>query len=119
METNNLPQPTTGCDKVQAATRDSEYWFDDGNVILVTQGIAFRIYKGLLAEHSELFRSMFHIAQASPTAEDLVDGCPVISLDDSPNDLRALFRLIHPLSANLRYAANLLPSLVSLTLVPG
>ncbi|KAI1791592.1 hypothetical protein LXA43DRAFT_422413 [Ganoderma leucocontextum] len=103
LEDDNSTGPTTGFDKVAAATRDSDYWFDDGNLILVSQGVAFRIYKGLLAEHSAMFRSMFHIAQAAPATEDLVDGCPVIPLDDSPNDLRELFRLIFPLSTNLKF----------------
>ena len=95
-------QPGTGFEKVAAATRDSDYWFDDGNLILVSRGVAFRIYKGLLGEHSAIFRSMFHIAQAVPAPEDLVEGCPVIPLDDSPDDLRELFRLIFPLSTNLK-----------------
>ena len=97
-----LTQPTTGLDRVTNATRDSDYWFDDGNLILVSRGVAFRVYKGLLGEHSAIFRSMFHIAQAAPAPEDLVEGCPVIPLDDSPDDLRELFRLIFPLSTNLK-----------------
>ena len=95
-------QPGTGFEKVAAATRDSDYWFEDGNLILVSQGVAFRIYRGLLAEHSVMFRSMFDIAQGLPATEDIVDGCPVVPLDDSPNDLRELFRLIFPLRSNLK-----------------
>ncbi|TBU53880.1 hypothetical protein BD310DRAFT_961760 [Dichomitus squalens] len=94
------PVPMTAFDKVQAAARDSEYWFDDGNLILLSQGFAFCIYKGLLAEHSSVFRSMFQVA--TPATEELVDGCPVVTLYDSPNDLRELFRLIYPLNSTLR-----------------
>ena len=50
--------------------------------------------KGLLAEHSSVFGSMFDVAQAVPNPSELIDGCPVIELYDSPNDLRGLFRLI-------------------------
>ncbi|KAI1791600.1 hypothetical protein LXA43DRAFT_889084 [Ganoderma leucocontextum] len=106
MEDDNSLQPTTDSEKVQAATRDSDYWFDDGNLILVSQGVSFRIYKGLLAEHSAVFHNMFHIGQAMPEEEDLVDGCPVVPLDDSPNDLRELFRLIYPLSINLKFSGK-------------
>ena len=105
-ENDNLPRPTTGFDKVQTAMRDSDYWFNDGNLILVSRGVAFRIYKGLLAEHSVMFRGMFHVAQAAPAAEDLIDDCPVISLDDSPDDLRELFRFMYPLSTNLKYVCD-------------
>ena len=101
--------PLTALDKVQAATRDSEYWFEDGNLILLAQGVSFRIYKGLLAEHSSFFHSMFQVAQATPAMEELVDGCPFLELYDSPNDLRELFRLIYPLSSNLRLVLNLSP----------
>lgn len=92
----------TGLDKVKTATRDKDYWFDDGNLILVSQGVTFRVYKGLLAEHSTVFRSMFHVAQGKPETDDLVDGCPVVTLYDSPNDLRELFQLIYPLSTNIK-----------------
>lgn len=70
-------------DKVQAATRDADYWYDTGNFIIVSQGVAFRVWKCLLQEHSVVFRSM--LAQ-SVTAGDLVDGCFVVMLDESPND---------------------------------
>ncbi|PIL26446.1 hypothetical protein GSI_12204 [Ganoderma sinense ZZ0214-1] len=109
--TNSVPEdisapPTTGLDKVKAATRDKDYWFEDGNLILVSQGVAFKIYKGLLAEHSTIFRSMFHIAQGKPETDDLVDGCPVVTLYDSPNDLRELFQLIYPLSTNVKFGTG-------------
>ncbi|KAI9061883.1 hypothetical protein FKP32DRAFT_1604601 [Trametes sanguinea] len=84
-------------------TRDAEYWFEDGNIILVAQHVSFKVYKGLLAEHSEVFRSMFLVAQGSQASTDLsTDGCPVVTLDDSPEDLRQFFRLIYPLSTNFK-----------------
>ncbi|PIL33068.1 hypothetical protein GSI_04517 [Ganoderma sinense ZZ0214-1] len=95
--------PTGSLDKAVATSRDPDYWFDDGNLILVPRGVAFRVYKGLLAEHSMIFRSMFHVAQAVPASEDLVEGCPVVPLDDCPNELRELFKLIFPLSSNLKF----------------
>ncbi|KAL7278468.1 hypothetical protein ACG7TL_007467 [Trametes sanguinea] len=93
---------TSGSGHVQS-TQDAEYWFEDGNIILVAQDVSFKVYKGLLAEHSEVFRSMFLVAQgAQPSTEQSTDGCPVVPLDDSPEDLRQLFRLIFPLSTNLK-----------------
>ncbi|KAI0351201.1 hypothetical protein OH77DRAFT_1513930 [Trametes cingulata] len=81
---------------------DSDFWFEDGNIILVSQGITFRVYKGLLAEHSAVFKSMFQIAQGKQAAADQAHGCPVVTLDDSPHDLRELFRLIFPLNSSLK-----------------
>ncbi|KAH9916613.1 uncharacterized protein BXZ73DRAFT_53726 [Epithele typhae] len=99
----NNSEPTA-CEQVQAATRDKDYWFEDGTIILVSQGFAFRVYRGMLAEHSSVFRSMLDIGQGTPTAADTVDGCPVVTLYDSPRDLRGLFRLIYPLSGNLKFS---------------
>ncbi|KAJ8502110.1 hypothetical protein ONZ51_g164 [Trametes cubensis] len=94
------PQPRGGD---SAAVRDRDYWFEDGNIVLIARGVSFRVYKGLLAEHSSVFRSMFLVAQASPQpAEQSIDGCPVVYLDDAPEDLRQLFKFIFPLGTSIR-----------------
>ena len=92
----------TANDLVDTATRDSDYWFKDGNIILISRGVAFRVYRGLLEEHSVVFESMFHVGQAPQALSDQAYGCPVIPLDDSPEDLRSLFRAIYPLNKNIR-----------------
>ncbi|OCH93057.1 hypothetical protein OBBRIDRAFT_725512, partial [Obba rivulosa] len=66
--------------------------FPDGNIIQVAEGTAFRVYKGLLAQHSPVFRDMFTIAQ--PDAANTVDMCPCVPLSDSASGLRQLLRLI-------------------------
>ncbi|KAI0742447.1 hypothetical protein C8Q80DRAFT_1188462 [Daedaleopsis nitida] len=39
-------------------TRDGEFWYEDGSIILVARDVEFRIYyKGLLAIHSSIFLS--------------------------------------------------------------
>ncbi|KAI0640934.1 hypothetical protein C8Q79DRAFT_920679 [Trametes meyenii] len=85
-----------------ADLRDPKFWFEDGNIILIARTVSFRVYKGLLAEHSAVFRSMFHIAQGTQAASEQADGCPVVPLDDSPGDLRHLFRIIFPLNSGVR-----------------
>ena len=82
-------------DEVEAATRDGDYWFNTGDLIIVSRGVAFRVGKSLLVENSVVFRGMF--AQCTPSAAgDLFDGCLVVILDDSPNDWRELFCLLYP-----------------------
>ena len=92
---------TQSCvDKVEAATRDDEHWYDSGNLIIVCQDIAFRVWKCLLTEISFVFRDMF--AQSTPpNAGDLFDGCLVVTLDDSPKDWRELFSLLCPGSTKI------------------
>ena len=81
-------------------TKDKEFWFNDGTVILVAQDVEFCIYKGILAEHSPVFSDMFSLPQ--PAKEQSNNGaiegprCPVVHLSDSPYDLRHVLRKYLP-----------------------
>ena len=74
--------------------RDSEFWLEDGNVVLVAQNTGFRVYKGLLAAQSPVFHDMF--SAAGLHADERYDGVPVVPLFDSPVDLRHLLRVLLP-----------------------
>lgn len=69
----------------EVTARHSGLWFGDGNVILQTDDLQFRVYKGVLAKNSVVFRDMF--ATASSSECPIVDGCPVVLLYDWPEDL--------------------------------
>lgn len=73
-------------------THDEELWFSDGNVILVAQGRAFKVYQGLLSRDSEVFRGLFVVPQ--PSSAEAVDGCPIVYLTDSSEQLRHLLRVV-------------------------
>lgn len=94
--TGPSPQPQ------QPFVRDETYWFEDGNIVLLVRNAGFKVYKGLLAEHSAVFRGMFVVAQGEQAAAEQLDGCPVVPLDDSPDDIRQLFRLIYPMNSNIK-----------------
>ncbi|KAH9833977.1 uncharacterized protein C8Q71DRAFT_725214 [Rhodofomes roseus] len=68
--------------------RDRVVWFEDGNIVLQAGGVAFRVYQGFLAMHSEVFAGMFSVPQ--PKSAEQLDGSPVIHLVDHPDDLRHL-----------------------------
>ena len=81
----------------QILRRDNEFWFDDGTVILVAGDVEFRVYKGILSSHSAVFTDIF--ARELRTIHN--DGeqrttCPVISLSDSPEDLRHVLQAYMP-----------------------
>jgi BTB/POZ domain len=50
-------------------SRRGDLWFDDGNIVLVPESesdesqIAFKVHRGVLSRHSEVFQSMFDIPQ--------------------------------------------------------
>ena len=49
--------------EAQETIRNEELWFQDGNVILIVGDIGFRVYQGLLAERSPVFKGMFSFLQ--------------------------------------------------------
>lgn len=102
-ESGGFDNGDTSGASAQTSPQDPQFWFEDGNIILVTPHVSFKVYRGLLAEHSAVFHSMFDIAQGAQSAAEQVNGCPVVALDDSPDDLRELFRLIFPLNASPKY----------------
>ncbi|KZT07971.1 uncharacterized protein LAESUDRAFT_758100 [Laetiporus sulphureus 93-53] len=75
-----------------AGEHDGEFWFDDGNIILSSQGIGFRVYRGLLAQQSDVFQSVFTLPQ--PADSEHVYDCPVVQLSDHPQELRHLLRVL-------------------------
>ncbi|RPD72815.1 hypothetical protein L226DRAFT_546843 [Lentinus tigrinus ALCF2SS1-7] len=70
--------------------RDKEFWYEDGNIILVARDFEFRVFKGILADHSPVFKDMFSLPQPSESA---TAPCPVVDVTDTPEDLRHLLRV--------------------------
>ena len=80
--------------------RDSEVWFEDGNVVVVAQNTAFRFHKSVVSLHSSVFRDLFSIPQPSLMDEEvdeilISDGCPVVHVSDTSYDFRELLRAIY------------------------
>ncbi|RDX48999.1 hypothetical protein OH76DRAFT_1351456 [Lentinus brumalis] len=88
--------------------RDEEFWYEDGTIILVARNVQFRVYKGVLADHSSVFADMFSLPQpASTLASTTSAECPVVHLEDSPEDLRHVLRALLPKkSALVDFAAE-------------
>lgn len=82
-----------------ARTRDGEFWFEDGSIILVAGDVEFRVFKSILAQYSPVFSDMFSLPQPSFTSGSPADPCPVVHLSDSPEDLRHILRVSMPKSS--------------------
>ncbi|TFK81981.1 hypothetical protein K466DRAFT_666795 [Polyporus arcularius HHB13444] len=82
-------------DECVDAHEDKEFWFDDGTIVLLAGQVKFRVYRGVLTEHSPVFVEMLSLPQPSeaPTSQY---SCPVIRLHDNPETLRHVFRLLMP-----------------------
>ncbi|KAF7973894.1 hypothetical protein HWV62_14032 [Athelia sp. TMB] len=74
----------------------SDIWYDDGNIILQAENTRFKVYRGILMENSTVFRDMFSMPQPSTGETDMVEGCSLVRLHDSAEEvgymLDALFR---------------------------
>ncbi|PCH44678.1 hypothetical protein WOLCODRAFT_145110, partial [Wolfiporia cocos MD-104 SS10] len=96
--------------------RDDSFWYEDGDVVLVTNEVAFCVYKGLLAKRSEALRDMFN--SAKPTVGGPFDGCLVVQLGDSPFEIRhlldALLRSSRLFEPNVNLSSEQLVAMVLL-----
>jgi len=85
-------------DVERSVTERGDPWFDDGNIVLLSEdsSVAFNVHRDVLARSSEIFQSMFEMAQMRPPADvELFEGCPVVRMYDSPlafsNLIKALY----------------------------
>ena len=76
--------------------RDPAFWYSDGNIVVVVQGVGFRVHKSLLAQQSNAFRDLFMVPTPPMLGPaDVMDGYPVVRLSDMSYDFRELLRVIY------------------------
>ncbi|KAH9939433.1 hypothetical protein B0H21DRAFT_38709 [Amylocystis lapponica] len=73
--------------------RHEKLWFDDGNVVLVSRDVAFRVHAGVLSRDSETFRDLLKTTKAGD--EDDFEGCSTLHLSDTSEDLTALLSVLY------------------------
>jgi hypothetical protein len=66
----------------------SDLWFDDGNLVLEVGDKKFKIYKGLLARASPIFRGMFEISSS-----ECDNGS--MKLEDDPEGTQLVMQILH------------------------
>ena len=79
--------------EITELTKDEELWFDDGNIVLVAESTAFRLYKGPLSTTSPVFRDLFSFKGSKD--QELLEGCPAVRLHDSATHLRHFLRMLY------------------------
>jgi hypothetical protein len=81
--------------------RRSQPWFEDGNIILEAEATQFRVYRGILAANSVIFKDMFEFGK--PTNEGSVEGCPLVQLSDSAEDLQYVLEVLYNAHSRCAY----------------
>ncbi|KZP14544.1 hypothetical protein FIBSPDRAFT_751663 [Athelia psychrophila] len=72
----------------------SDIWYNDGNVVLQAQGVQFRVHKSILAESSSVFGDMFGFPQPPSANTELVEGCPVVHVSDSAQEMTYILQAL-------------------------
>ncbi|KAF7966722.1 hypothetical protein HWV62_37289 [Athelia sp. TMB] len=61
----------------------SDIWFEDGNIVIQAERTQFKVYRGVLVEHSSVLKDMFLVPQPPSGGKGSVEGCPVVQVSDS------------------------------------
>jgi len=72
--------------------RDNDLWFEDGSVVIAAGDVGFRVYKGILSSKSPVFKDLFSLPQ--PPGQEMIDGCPVVRVQDSPKEMRRFLTIM-------------------------
>ena len=90
---NAVPFALTADNKVPEAIRDTTFWDDGGDVLLITKdNLAVLFRKALLLRYSETVRSLLgHIAKQP---QDLERWMPILELECNATELRAVLEYL-------------------------
>ncbi|KAJ7146475.1 hypothetical protein C8R44DRAFT_757568 [Mycena epipterygia] len=69
--------------------------FDDGTIVLQVENTLYRVYRGLLASRSTVFRDTFSIPQPATEESTQIEGCPVVQLHDRAKDFTRFLLALH------------------------
>ena len=76
-------------------SRNADFWFSDGSIVVIVEDTAFRIHKSVLSKHSEVFANLFTIPQPDDLNE-VVEGCPTVRLvNDDLSDFTDLVKALY------------------------
>ncbi|KAJ7446323.1 hypothetical protein FB451DRAFT_1567861 [Mycena latifolia] len=71
-----------------------DLWFSNDTVILRAENTIFRVTKSILAARSPVFQAMFALPQPTSNGDQIMDGSPVVRLQDSAADVESFLRAI-------------------------
>ncbi len=72
---------------LSTTTISDAFWFEDGNIVLIAANVAFKVHRGQLSRHSEVFEGLFDLPQPPQEVDDVYDGTPFVELHDSAQDV--------------------------------
>lgn len=88
----------TAMDCADSLVRDArvpDLWFTDGSVVLEAGSRLFRVYFGILAQASSVFKDLLTIPQPLEEDCETYDGCPLVHMPDLYQDLYPFLKALH------------------------
>lgn len=73
-------------------TKEKDLWFTDATLVLQAEDCLFRVFPGILAAKSPVFHDMLAFPQ--PENGEKIDGCPLVRLSDSADDMTFFLKSI-------------------------
>ena len=70
-----------------------DFWFDDGNLLLIGGSAVFKVHRGQLQRHSENFNGLFLLPQTQE--QSLIDRCTWVGLYDCPSDVLYFLKALY------------------------
>ena len=73
--------------------RSEKLWLEDGSVVLQAENVQFKVHRSILTKHSQIFADLFKMPH--PPTEPTVEGCPVVLLQDSAEDVKHVLLILY------------------------
>ncbi|KAF8120024.1 hypothetical protein EV363DRAFT_1238886 [Boletus edulis] len=70
-------------------------WLEDGNIVITVQEKHFRVHRSVLCFYSDVFRDMFAVSHPCDNEEEMMDGCPVVRLQDAVADVEIMLKALY------------------------
>ncbi|OBZ73810.1 hypothetical protein A0H81_06190 [Grifola frondosa] len=94
------PQPISSLPEQTSVnfSASTEVWYLDGSVVVVSGETAFRVHQTILSANCEAFKVLFTVPQPEKSDSETCDGCPVVRLQDTADDLKHFFKAMYDIS---------------------
>ncbi|CCM03173.1 uncharacterized protein FIBRA_05295 [Fibroporia radiculosa] len=89
--------PSSGTNpETDVPKRHREYYFGDGNVILLVENTLYKLHRSILERHSTVFREMWCVPPPENSTEGKVDENPIVLAGVNGGDFIRLLWILYP-----------------------
>ncbi|KAJ7165418.1 hypothetical protein C8R46DRAFT_647360 [Mycena filopes] len=94
-------------DIIYVDTRDDDYYFDDGDLVIRAGNTLFKVHKFLLSRDSSMFKDMFALPGAGKDGANASTDATALQVSDTVEAFRALLWVLYALPPELQaYLTN-------------